>query len=250
MKRLSYNPLPHHSGTYYPQCHHRVAVALTSKPPLWARFRAWLRYAHSPLALRRARNLYRLRHQNKHPLLTLLAMFIPYPSLFFPIPELYPLRTLIEDTKNNTHIIASRFGDIHNLRAIPIWRMRDTPLRSIYRLYELHLADHYELMGWEIQYFFKRPHWKLQSIPDPKDPDPLRYAIVASIVEELYDAVNWRLSLGLRRNGKHIYREEDGDPWPLLLQRNYLLGQGELLLLIKIFSGFPCHPNRSTQMGI
>jgi hypothetical protein len=24
----------------------------------------------------------------------------------------------------------------------------------------------------------------------------------------------WRLSLGLRRNREHVYREEDGDPWP------------------------------------
>ena len=92
--------------------------------------------------------------------------------------------------------------------------MRDTPLRSIYRLYELHLADHYDLMGWETEYFFYQRNWKLQDIPDPKDPDPLRYAIVASIVEELHEAVNWRLSLGLRRNEIHVYREKDGDPWP------------------------------------
>lgn len=75
-------------------------------------------------------------------------MFIPYPSWFFPIPGPFSARALIEDTKHNTGIITSHFGDIHNLRAIPIWRMRDTPLRSVYRLYELHLADHYELMGW------------------------------------------------------------------------------------------------------
>ncbi|KAJ5106150.1 hypothetical protein N7456_002825 [Penicillium angulare] len=179
---------------------------------LWARFRSWLRYAHSPLRLRGS--LIRLGHMHKHPLLKLLTMFIPYPSWSYPIPELMPLRTLIEDTKNNTGIITSRFGEIHNLRAIPLWCMRDTPLRSIYRLYDLHLADHYPLMGWETEYFFNQPGWKLQDIPDPKDPDPLRYAIVASIVEELHDAVNWRLSLGLRRNEEHIYREEDGDPWP------------------------------------
>ena len=92
--------------------------------------------------------------------------------------------------------------------------MRDTPLRSIYRLYELHLADRYMLMGSETEYFFYQTGWRLRDIPDPKDPDPIRYAVVACILEELHKAVNWRLSLGLRRNGEHVYRERDGDPWP------------------------------------
>ncbi|KAJ5782911.1 hypothetical protein N7457_004685 [Penicillium paradoxum] len=182
------------------------------KISLWARFRTWLRFAESPLRIRSS--LTRLSHYHKHPLLTLLRMFIPYPSWFFPVPEQLPLRTLIEDTKNETDIITSHFKDMPNLRAIPIWRMRDTPLRSVYRLYEIHLADHYALMGWETEYFFFQPGWTLKDIPDPKDPDPLRYAIIASIVEELHAAVNWRLGLGLRRNREHVYREEDGDPWP------------------------------------
>lgn len=39
---------------------------------------------------------------------------------------------------------------------------------------------------------------------DPRDPDPIRYALLACIVEPLLDAFNWCLSIGLRRNGKHI----------------------------------------------
>lgn len=181
------------------------------KISLWARFRTWLRYWHSPLKIRGS--LTRLSN-HKHPLLTLLRMFVPFPSWFFPVPGPFTPRALIEDTKKETGIIVSQFGEIHNLRAIPIWRMRDTPLRSVYRLYELHLADHYELMGWETEYFFYRPDWRLRDIPDPKDPDPLRYAILASIVEELHEAVNWRLSLGLRRNHEHIYREDANDTLP------------------------------------
>ncbi|CAG8900688.1 unnamed protein product [Penicillium egyptiacum] len=94
--------------------------------------------------------------------------------------------------------------------------MRDTPLRSIYWLYELHLADRYELIGYETEYFFFQQSWKLGDIPDPIDSDPLRYAMIASIVEELHEAVNWKLSLGLRRNREHVYREEDGDLLPPL----------------------------------
>lgn len=181
------------------------------KISLWARFRHFLRYWQSPLQLRSSYT--RLTHKG-HALSRLLRLFIPYPSWYFPIEGPLPLRPLIEDTQNKTGIISSHFGDIHNLQAIPIWCMRDTPLRSIYRLYELHLSDHYGRIGYETEYFFFRPDWKLENIPDPKDPDPLRYAIIASITEELHDAVNWRLSLGLRRNEEHVYREEDSDPWP------------------------------------
>ncbi|KAJ5366025.1 hypothetical protein N7517_008911 [Penicillium concentricum] len=178
---------------------------------LWARFRTWLRYWESPLRI--LSSLIRLSHQNKYPMLVFLRMFIPYPSWYFPIPGPVSFRALIDDAKNEMGIIRSHFGAIHNLRCIPIWRVRDTPLRSIYRLYELHLADRYELMGYETEYFF-RPDWKLGDIPDPKDEDPLRYPMIASIMEELHEAVNWRLSLGLRRNQEHVFREEDGDPWP------------------------------------
>ncbi|KAJ0414257.1 hypothetical protein BJY00DRAFT_34991 [Aspergillus carlsbadensis] len=182
------------------------------KISFWARLLARLRAWHSPLRLRSS--LIRLSHDHKYPFLALLRLFVPYPSWSFPVPGPFPLRALIEDEKNETGIIRSHFGDIHNLRAIPIWRLRDTPLRSVYRLYELHLADRYALMGWETEYFFFQPGWEIRDIPDPKDPDPLRYSILASIVEELHEAVNWRLSLGLRRNRKHVYREKNSDPLP------------------------------------
>lgn len=82
------------------------------------------------------------------PCLPLLRMFIPYPTWFFPIFGPFPLRVLVEDTKSETGTIISHFGDIHNLRSIPIWRVRDKTLRSAYRLYEL--------MGWEAEYFLFR----------------------------------------------------------------------------------------------
>ncbi|KAJ5923693.1 hypothetical protein N7454_008938 [Penicillium verhagenii] len=182
------------------------------KLSLWTRFRRWLRYLESPLRLRGS--LTRLRHQSQYPLLTLLRLFIPYPSWSFRIPGPFSLRALIDDEKNKTGIIASHFNDVHNYRAIPIWRMRDTPLRSAYRLYELHLADRYASMGWETEYFFYQAGWDIKDIPDPKDPDPLRYAMIASIVEELHEAMNWRLSLGLRRNKEHVYRETNDASWP------------------------------------
>lgn len=66
------------------------------------------------------------------------------------------------------------------------------------------------------EYFWyqSRERWPLHRIPDPKDPDPVRYATLACLAEELAVAFNWRLSLGLRRDGKHVYREKDEDPYP------------------------------------
>lgn len=131
-------------------------------------------------------------------------MFLPYPSRSFPILGPFSVRDLIEDKKNDTSIIQSHFDDIPNLRAFPIWRIRDTPLRSIYRLYKLPLADCYELHGWETEYFFFRPDWTLQDIPEPQDSDPLRYTVIASIVEELYKAINWSIFRDHNQSHKHL----------------------------------------------
>ena len=50
------------------------------------------------------------------------------------------------------------------------------------------------------------PKWCLSNIPDPCNTDPLRYAMLASIVEGLVAAFNWRLSNGQRKDGKHVRR--------------------------------------------
>lgn len=44
------------------------------------------------------------------------------------------------------------------------------------------------------------PRWELACIPDPQDNDPIRHAILASMVEALVDAFNARLELGIRRD--------------------------------------------------
>lgn len=56
-------------------------------------------------------------------------------------------------------------------------------------------------------------------LPDPQDPDPVRYAILACIAEELVDAFNWRLALGMRRKGPGIPRDENGKSAPFIPQR-------------------------------
>ncbi|KAK2807882.1 hypothetical protein FQN50_005273 [Emmonsiellopsis sp. PD_5] len=116
----------------------------------------------------------------------------------------------------NVPLMMARRHEIVTLRNIPVWRSRDTPLRSLYRLYESMASGEYAAMGQETEYFWyqNRSRWDLRQIEDPHDPDPIRYAILACLAEELVNAFNWRLSLGMRRNHKHILRDKDEDPYP------------------------------------
>lgn len=86
--------------------------------------------------------------------------------------------------------------------------MRDTPLRTIYRLYEIMMTREFVLLRLECEYMWHQASkkWSLASIPDPQDTNPVRYAMLASIVEELVKAFNWRLSNGQRRDKKHVVR--------------------------------------------
>ncbi|KAI9893371.1 MAG: hypothetical protein M1814_006667 [Vezdaea aestivalis] len=89
------------------------------------------------------------------------------------------------------------------LTEIPLFVMRDTPLRSLYRLYE-DFCTNLTIMGFESQYFFLHPEkrWQVFEIPDPCDFDITRYTILASLAEALADACNRRLQFGLHRDGK------------------------------------------------
>lgn len=133
----------------------------------------------------------------------LKLLFSPYPWHHRP-PYLSPI-----DIKNDPSIVGARQVDYDRLRGIDLFRMRDTPLCSLYRLYELvvgrgriyliHLVQ-------EVMYFFYRngPRWSIRNIPDPKDPNPIRYAILAALVETMAEAFNWRIHLGLLRDGQHV----------------------------------------------
>ncbi|KAG5297792.1 hypothetical protein I7I48_07038 [Histoplasma ohiense] len=159
----------------------------------------------TPLQLRGT--LTRLRHNYKHPFLELLRLLLPIPTWYFPLPDLIPFRTML----GNVELLDSRLGSVNypSMRSIPLWRARDTPLRSIYRIYEAITARECVVIGSEVEYFFyqTRKAWAVHRIPDPCDTDPVRYAILASIVEELACAFNWRMGLGMRCDRrKHIYR--------------------------------------------
>lgn len=61
----------------------------------------------------------------------------------------------------------------------------------------------------ESDYFWRRAHWRIKDVPDPKDPNPLRYAILASLLETMVEAYNWKIKRGLRRGVGVTGKEQD-----------------------------------------
>ncbi|ESZ91175.1 DNA-binding protein [Sclerotinia borealis F-4128] len=173
----------------------------------WYWFKNWF---GTPLRLRGS--IVRLRHIYKHPYLALLRMFVPFPSWYFPLPSRVPPSQIAQ----NENLYYARSANHSTLRNVELWALRDTPIRCVYRMYEILMMGDYAPLGSETEYCWRHyeKNWTLSSIPDPKDPDPVRYAIVACIVEELVNSFNWRLALGMRRNGENIRRQKNGDPWP------------------------------------
>lgn len=130
----------------------------------------------------------------------LKLLFSPSP-LYHQPPYLSPI-----DIKSNPSIVEARQTDYEKLRGVDLFRMRDTPLCSLYRLYELIVARDTIHLVEETTYFFYRygSRWSIRNIPDPKDPDPVRYAILAALVETMVEAFNWRIHMGIVRKGRRV----------------------------------------------
>lgn len=56
----------------------------------------------------------------------------------------------------------------------------------------------------EIEFFFNQPSWAVKDIPDPEDPDPARYAILAVLPQYLTVAFNRLIERGLPRGSPAI----------------------------------------------
>ncbi|KAL6850790.1 hypothetical protein ACO1O0_007916 [Amphichorda felina] len=179
----------------------------------WRRLRFRLWAWSSPLKLRYS--LMILSKISRHPYLRLIGLYLRVPRHFpchLPPP---PSRIAAYDPEvymDEHHL------DIFELRLLPIWRWRDTMQRSFYRLYEAFSAYDEPLVGYETEYFWKRqPGWDPGLIRDPREDgctDPEELAVLASLAEALVDSFNWRLSLGLRRDGRHVEEEGDDDGGP------------------------------------
>ncbi len=119
-------------------------------------------------------------------------------------------------------VSASRLQrNIRQLQFIPLFRVRDTPLCSLYRLCEDLCSGSIIPMGYESEYFFHHDEasWRLSQIADPEDADIVRYAVLASFVEVLVASLNWKIELGLRRNGSIASEPGQNDDYQLFLWR-------------------------------
>lgn len=89
----------------------------------------------------------------------------------------------------------------------------DTPLAALYRIYEhIVLDQHIEIRN-EIEAFWYHAGWAVRDIPDPRDPDPERYAVLSCIPPLLCLAFNKRIGLGLPRDAPPIFTRSMLEEW-------------------------------------
>ena len=164
----------------------------------------------SPLQLRDS--IRRLSRDHPRPSLALLRLFFPYPTWRFALPDpLMPHEILGEPA---LMLERRHEEDLPAALSIPVWRARDTPLRCLYRMYESVMAGDTGPAKTELEFFFYQAHWAVDRVPDPQDPDSIRYAVLACLVDELSRAFNWWLSRGLRRDHQHLIREKGSKAYP------------------------------------
>lgn len=79
-----------------------------------------------------------------------------------------------------------------------------TPLATLYRIYEYFIADYTAGVRTEVEFFFNQPSWAVAEIPDPQDPDPERYVVLAVLPSYLVHAFNRLIERGLPRGSPAI----------------------------------------------
>jgi hypothetical protein len=73
-------------------------------------------------------------------------------------------------------------------------------------MYEWGTADASVQGGYETEYFWYHTAWKVEDIPNPKDPDLVLYAALAGFAEDITLAFNERIEpdMGILRVGCHL----------------------------------------------
>lgn len=148
--------------------------------------------------IRRAHELNHLPHNS--PWLFVLRLFWPFPTWRYHAILPASPRTIVASPS----LIQSQWRDLTHLRSMPLWKARDTPQRSFYRLYEAFCARDGQMISSETEYFWhhSKSEWAVVSLPDPQCRDEEQYAVMASLAEVLVLACNWRNEIGLRRSGE------------------------------------------------
>lgn len=103
------------------------------------------------------------------------------------------------ELRSRPDLIRQLYRGITVSRQSSLFQTQDSPTKSIYRMCDFLCVDESNQLMLEMQYFWDRSTWTLESIPDPQENNPERYAMLASLVESLVIAFNARSALGLRR---------------------------------------------------
>ncbi|KAI1810424.1 hypothetical protein GGS20DRAFT_567576 [Poronia punctata] len=179
----------------------------------WFRWKRWWRGPwSSPLELRYSFEIIK-ELGSKSPFRDVLRLLWPFPWSF---PCTLPDSPRF--LRDNPDIVTQRYLNTYTLTLLPLWCWRDTPQRSLYRLYECFVAGDGTLVGYETEYFWKHrepTHWQPHLLRDPGEHgDPERRAVMAALIEDLVASFNWRMSLGFRRCAPLVERDSDGNPAP------------------------------------
>ncbi|KAF9033464.1 hypothetical protein BDZ89DRAFT_1062921 [Hymenopellis radicata] len=132
-----------------------------------------------------------------------------------------PLPPTVEELLKDRQTVRRRYSALPR----PKWRVSkrrrsfiwsshaaDSPSACFYRLYEFYIIDDNIGFRNELEYFcIQHPSWAVRDIPDPADPDPLRYAVLAALTRWMCEAFNRRIGLGLPRDAPPII--EDFAEW-------------------------------------
>lgn len=86
-----------------------------------------------------------------------------------------------------------------------------TPTASLYRMYEYLVTGFTFGLRTEIEFFFNQPKWAVSALPDPKDQDPQRYAILAVLPYYLTVAFNRLIERGLPRGAPAIITGDEAE---------------------------------------
>lgn len=96
---------------------------------------------------------------------------------------------------------------------------KDRPVDSLWRLYKAIVKDWTIELRNEIEYLWNQHQWAVSAISDLKDPDPVRYAILAVTPKLLVHAFNRNISMGLPRDAPAILVDfEELEPRPRLFE--------------------------------
>jgi hypothetical protein len=120
-------------------------------------------------------------------------VYIPHPDDYPTFPPLSP-RILLRDPAHHIDRLANRkFG-------APKGECEGKPLYALYRFYEFVVLDSVQNYRSCLAAFWRRKDWPVHEFPDPRDPDPERYAFLAGCTYLMVRAFNARVKLGLDRN--------------------------------------------------